>query len=306
MPQIQSLRSHVPNVHHAALLILSGLFKKVILATLLYESGVPNAFYDPESQTALGLWIASFGYTAQLYCDFSGYTDMALGIALLFGFILPPNFASPYTATNIGDFWKRWHISFSQWLRDYIYLPLGGSWKSPNRISLNLFLTFLFCGIWHGASWGYIIWGGIHGIGLAAHKRRRDILRKKGIDPTRSLSLGQALIGWSYTILFVSLSRVVFQTPDLEHAQIFYIRMFDPYTSGESISWMMILIICITFAINLWGSRIFAVLSSLSAPTNPKPSFNRMIGYTFLIISTLYVLFTLMPSGIPPYLYARF
>ena len=306
IPQLENPRKHILNVHQAIILILLGLFKKVILATYLYESGVPNAFFDPESQSALGLWNACFGYTAQLYCDFSGYTDMARGIALLFGYTLPKNFASPYAATNLGDFWKRWHISFSQWLRDYIYLPLGGSRKKPFRVSINLFLTFLFCGIWHGASWGYIIWGGIHGIGLALHKRERDKLRTQGINPNTAKPFLQSFGGWLYMIGFVALSRVVFQCPDLEHAWLFYKRMFDLSASGESISIMMTICILATLGLNLWGESIIERINQYFSPIQTVPSFQTIIKHTILITIILYALFSCMPNGIPPYLYARF
>ena len=305
IPQIENPRAYIPNIHHAVLLILSGVIKKVLLATLLFESGVPNAFWDPESQTTMGLWIAGFGYSAQLYCDFSGYTDMALGIALLFGYVLPPNFASPYSATNLGDFWKRWHMSFSQWLRDYIYLPLGGSWKSPLRVSLNLFLTFLFCGLWHGASWGYILWGGIHGIGLAINKRRRDAKRKRGIHPTEQTPFF-AVLGWLYTMLFIMLSRIVFQAPDLELAWVYYTRMFSWHSNGEAISYSMLFLSMVAFASNFFGPILFSFLSDKIAPQEPNPRFFSVLGGSILVILCFYIIFGFMPSGIPPYLYARF
>ena len=180
LPQIHRKPEYtVHNTVLASNLIISGLFKKIILATILHEHGVSEAFQDPESYSMIGLWGAMFGYTIQLYCDFSGYTDLARGSALLLGFHLPDNFNRPYTASNLGEFWQKWHISFSQWLRDYIYIPLGGSFRSPLRVSFNLFLTFLFCGFWHGASWGYILWGALHGIGLALHKRNRDRRRQR-------------------------------------------------------------------------------------------------------------------------------
>ena len=264
---------------------------------------VPQAFLDPEGLSALSLWVAAFGYTAQLYCDFSGYTDLALGLALLLGFTLPPNFASPYVATNLGDFWKRWHMSFSRWLRDYIYIPLGGAWCSPNRISINLFLTFLFCGIWHGASMGYLIWGAVHGLGLAVHKRRRDHKRKKGVDPTRPSSFSVACLGWMYTISFITFSRIVFQTPDLEHAWSYYTRMFNPLATGLAISWEQVVLILITFGINLWGPSVFQALSK--SMEKPQSTFSS-VGYILLFVAAMFSLFSLMPSGIPPFLYARF
>ena len=306
IPQLENPRKHIINVHQAVILILLGLFKKVILATYLYESGVPGAFIDPESQSALGLWGACFGYTAQLYCDFSGYTDMARGIALLFGYTLPKNFSAPYAATNLGDFWKRWHMSFSQWLRDYIYLPLGGSRKSPLRVSVNLFLTFLFCGVWHGASWGYIIWGSIHGIGLALHKRHRDHQRMQGIDPNSPKPFIDAFGGWLYMIGFVALSRVVFQCPDLETAWVYYTRMLSPTATGDELSIMMIFCIVITLSLNIWGKTALNRLDTYFSPSNTVPSSYSIIKHTILITLIFYILFSCMPSGIPPYLYARF
>ena len=114
--------------------------------------------------------MAVYGYSIQIYCDFSGYTDIAIGIALLLGFRLPINFNSPYKAINITDFWRRWHISLSSWLRDYLYIPLGGNRKGKVRMHVNLMITMLLGGLWHGASMRFVIWGGLHGIGLVIHK----------------------------------------------------------------------------------------------------------------------------------------
>lgn len=118
------------------------------------------------------------GYAMQIYCDFSGYSDMAIGIALIMGFRLAKNFNFPYKSRNLTDFWRRWHISLSSWLRDYVYIPLGGNRKGLRRTYINNMATMLIGGLWHGASWKFVFWGGMHGAGLAIHKACRPLLGK--------------------------------------------------------------------------------------------------------------------------------
>ena len=148
LPQIEAEPAkHVPNTSEAMVLLMSGLFKKMILSSLLFEYGVMDPFQDPEAYSAAALWLAIAGYSVQLYCDFSGYTDMARGFALLLGFHIPDTKA-PYATTNLGEFWQRWHITFFQWLRDYVYIPLGGSLvSSSGEFSPIHFLTFF--GLWY-------------------------------------------------------------------------------------------------------------------------------------------------------------
>ena len=148
-----------------------GLFKKVIIADT-FAIWVKNGFDTSTTLDLIGGWTSSLAYTFQLYFDFSGYCDMAIGAALLFNIRLPINFNSPYKSLDIRDFWRRWHITLGRFLRDYIYIPLGGSKASSSkfgglaRTCVNLFITFLIGGIWHGAGWGFVIWGVLHGIAL--------------------------------------------------------------------------------------------------------------------------------------------
>ncbi|MEC8380547.1 MAG: MBOAT family O-acyltransferase [Myxococcota bacterium] len=300
LPQITAdpLKS-IPDVAESARLILSGLFKKTVVATILFEFGVHDAFQNPEGYSAVGLWGAMIGYSIQLYCDFSGYTDMARGFALLMGYRIPENFRHPYAVTNLGEFWKRWHITFSQWLRDYIYIPLGGSHCPAWRVSLNLFLTFLFCGFWHGASWGYVIWGAAHGIAMAAHKKNRDRKRRKGIDPNAPTPVFEAIIGWAYTFLFVALSRVVFQSPSLELAWIYYQRLFSHTAYGTGAEGILVLAIVIGLGMNFFGPRIekWTSRQMLALP-------NMLLLSTTML--TLFIILLLRPGGVAPYLYFRF
>lgn len=157
------------DVTYGLKLMAWGYFKKIVIADS-YAIYV-NMIYDSVNQYhGFSLFLATLMFTIQIYCDFSGYSDIAIGIARLFGIHIPQNFKSPYFASSIKDFWSRWHISLSQWLRDYLYIPLGGNRKGTTRAYLNLLITFVISGLWHGANWTYVLWGGIHGIGQIIEK----------------------------------------------------------------------------------------------------------------------------------------
>ena len=156
--------------------IVSGLFKKAVISDYISVNFVERIFENPGLYSGLENLFGVYGYALQIYCDFSGYSDMAIGIALLLGFHFPPNFASPYKSDSVTDFWRRWHISLSTWLRDYLYISLGGNRKGKFRMYVNLIVTMLLGGLWHGASWNFIAWGGLHGVALAVHKYFRGFL----------------------------------------------------------------------------------------------------------------------------------
>jgi alginate O-acetyltransferase complex protein AlgI len=169
----QLFRPRNPNairVNRALILIVAGLFKKVIISNTLATRLVEPVFAAPQTFGGWDILLSIYGYAAQIYCDFSGYTDIAIGCALLLGYRLPKNFNFPYTATDPQDFWKRWHISLSSWLRDYLYIPLGGSRGGKGRMLLNLMITMLLGGLWHGAAWTFVIWGALHGAYLIVHR----------------------------------------------------------------------------------------------------------------------------------------
>lgn len=152
-------------------LIVIGLFKKVVIANTLATLLVDDIFANPAAMSASQVLLGIYGYAAQIYCDFSGYTDIAIGCALLLGYRFPLNFDSPYVSASPQEFWRRWHISLSSWLRDYLYIPLGGSRKGPWRTQINLVVTMLLGGLWHGAAWNFVAWGAWHGLLLAAHRQ---------------------------------------------------------------------------------------------------------------------------------------
>ena len=158
--------------------LMSGLVKKAVISDYISVNFVERVFDNPALYSGLENLMGVYGYALQIYCDFSGYSDMAIGIALLLGFRFPDNFRSPYQSASVTEFWRRWHISLSSWLRDYLYISLGGNRKGRLRTYFNLIMTMLLGGLWHGASLNFVVWGGLHGIALALHKAFRSALHR--------------------------------------------------------------------------------------------------------------------------------
>lgn len=209
MPQFDSLKNkmfHYKNFAQGLFLFSLGLFKKVIIADT-FSTWVVHGFANSAALTTIEAWATSLSYTLQLYFDFSGYTDMALGLALMFNIKLPINFNSPYTALNITDFWRRWHITLGRFLRDYIYMPLGGNRLGHSRTYCNLMATFLICGIWHGAGWNFFFWGFLHGAALVIHRTWRLC----------NLNMPK-ILAWFLTFNFFNFSLVFFRAKDWEEA----------------------------------------------------------------------------------------
>ncbi|MGH2848129.1 MAG: MBOAT family O-acyltransferase [Thermoleophilaceae bacterium] len=190
-------------------LIAGGLVKKTVIADELARGVVDPVFNDPGAHSGLEVLLAIYAFAAQIYCDFSGYTDMAIGLALLLGYQLPQNFNRPYLARSLQEFWRRWHMTLSRWLRDYLYIPLGGNRDGPRRTYRNLMLTMLLGGLWHGAAWTFLIWGGIHGGAMCAERWARE--RFEGFRMP-----GWA--AWLITFHVVCLAWVFFRSPDLSTA----------------------------------------------------------------------------------------
>jgi D-alanyl-lipoteichoic acid acyltransferase DltB (MBOAT superfamily) len=171
VPQMYSgYKVHKDEASQALFLILNGLIKKIVIADYISVNFVDRVFDSPLSYSGVENLLAIYGYSIQIYCDFSGYTDIAIGLALWMGFRLPINFNSPYKALNITDFWRRWHMSLSSWLKDYLYIPLGGNRKGEGRTYINIIATMVLGGLWHGANIRFVIWGALHGVFLAIHK----------------------------------------------------------------------------------------------------------------------------------------
>lgn len=217
LPQLFETPEFDPDEHSYALYLLAvGFTKKVVVADYLAVNFVDRVFQNPAMYSSLEVATGVYGYAIQIYCDFSGYTDIAIGSALLLGFQLPENFNRPYLATSLRTFWHRWHISLSSWLRDYLYIPLGGSHYGTWMTYRNLFITMLLGGLWHGASWNFVIWGAVHGLGLAG-TRMYQRWRKRtypDFEPGRLWTVASVFL----TFHFVCFAWIFFRAPDFAAA----------------------------------------------------------------------------------------
>jgi len=212
LPQIrQKISVSKEDIGRAVFLISAGLFKKAVISDYININFVDRVFDQPALYSGFENLMALYGYAIQIYCDFSGYSDMAIGLALLMGFKLQLNFNAPYKSASITEFWRRWHISLSSWLKDYLYISLGGNRKGKLRTYVNLLITMLLGGLWHGASWKFVIWGGLHGLALAVEKFFASLLPVK-----RNWTL--RLLGIILTFHFVCFCWIFFRAADYKTA----------------------------------------------------------------------------------------
>ena len=213
---------------HALFLISKGLIKKIIISDFIAVNFIDRVFDMPTVYSGFENLMAVYGYGLQIYCDFSGYTDIAIGVALILGFRLPVNFNSPYKAASLSEFWKRWHISLSRWLKDYLYISLGGNRKGKFRTGINLIITMLLGGLWHGASLQFVIWGGLHSIGLVISKIWAGIFGD-WIKPGR---IGRAIAVF-VTFQFVSFCWIFFRATDMDNVFIMLKQIFEDFSPGS-------------------------------------------------------------------------
>ncbi|MFD1036422.1 MBOAT family O-acyltransferase [Sphingomonas hankookensis] len=276
----------------ALLLILWGLFKKAVIASQLAGALVDPAFFDPTSRSSFDLLFGAYGYAVQIYCDFSAYSDMAIGLAALLGYTFPRNFDQPYRAASLQDFWRRWHISLSSWLRDYLYIPLGGSRKGPVRTYLNLFLTMLLGGLWHGASWSFVIWGALHG-GWLAIERFWSRHRPAGL-PRAPRCMGILL-----TFHIVVLGWIFFRAQGEGEAFAYLGQLF----AGD---WRNTLVTPLSLALVALGLAIHAVPVGILQATAARvrhhaaPVIGLSLGVLILIVDAM------RPEGVAPFIYYQF
>ena len=211
---------------------LLGLFKKLVIADRL-ATLVDPVFAAPDEYKSQVVWLAVVSYAIQIYCDFSGYTDMAIGLAHAFGFKLSRNFDMPYLAANISEFWRRWHISLSSWLRDYLFIPLGGSRGTSWQTVRNLMLTMTLGGLWHGATWTFVGWGVLHGFYLVVHRQFQSLARSRPALAAAVTSTPGTALRIAATFLAVCLGWVLFRAPTFESAWTIFERLAVP-TFGKS------------------------------------------------------------------------
>ena len=207
-------------------LVVIGIIKKAVIADYIAQYN-DLIFNNPELYTGVQALMGVLGYTMQIYCDFSGYSDMAIGLALIMGFRLGINFNSPYKSKNLTEFWRRWHISLSQWLRDYVYIPLGGNRKGTFRMYLNNFLTMLIGGLWHGAAWKFVFWGAMHGMGLAIHKLLKPYLAKV---PENWIT---NFVSWSLTFVYVSFLWIFFRATNFSDSILIFRNIFVDFNISQ-------------------------------------------------------------------------
>ena len=241
-------------------LIATGLTKKIVFADYVSVNLVDRVFDTPEGYTATEVVVALYGFTLQIYMDFSGYTDVARGSAKLFGIELPENFDRPYQARSPAEFWRRWHMTLSTWLRDYLYFPLGGSRLGPVRTYVNLWLTIFLIGLWHGASWNFVIYGALQGTAVALHRfvsrmggRGDNEIEKH--DP-RWLTVLKVL----GTLQFVVFSRILFRASDFDNARDVTLQMFSGTWSTANVAPTVWLALVIGFALHYTPRRWYGLM----------------------------------------------
>jgi len=277
---------------------LLGLIQKVVFADNVAVF-VDPVFAEPAMYDAATLWLAMAAYGVQIFCDFSGYSLMAIGVALVMGFHLPENFRAPYISRSITEFWRRWHISLSFWLRDYLYISLGGNRRGKVRTDVNLMLTMLLGGLWHGAGWNFVLWGFLHGAALIAHKHwsRRTRLEER-LDGTSRTAYG--LLAWAVTLLFALLCWVPFRAADFPTTMTYLAGLFS---AQGSVHWLhvgtlyLVGIMFVWHVMNVVPNRIISVVPS-KTPLRWAPLWT----LAFLILAAM----MFAPTGASPFIYFQF
>ena len=291
LPQLERPRDarKVDNAR-AFFLILSGLFLKVVIANHLASHIVDDVFAAPNRHSSLEVLVAVYAYAVQIFADFCGYTNIAIGIALLLGFQFPQNFNSPYAAVSLQDFWRRWHMTLSRWLRDYLYIPLGGNRKGGLLTYRNLLATMLLGGLWHGAAWTFVVWGGIHGLGLA-------IERAFGIRPTSPIA---RWVGRIVTFHVVCFAWIFFRADSFARAGQMLERLFTAWgRPSPLVTTSVVLAIVVGIAGQYIRPSAFGALLR---------GFQRLpvLAQAATVAVVLMVVNTLGPEGVAPFIYFRF
>ena len=278
----------------ALLLILGGLFKKVVIANYLSSGLVDPVFAAPTDYRGPDLLFAVYGYAVQIYCDFSAYSDMAIGLAALVGFRFPANFNQPYRAERLREFWQRWHISLSSWLRDYLYKPLGGNRNGRLKTYRNLMITMLLGGIWHGAGWKFVAWGALHGGGLTAERLLTPWLGRHAQSPAARI------VATLVVFHFVCLAWIFFRAEDFAMARL--------YIGGLGSGWSGGLQQAGPFAVALIALGMAGQFTPDALFERTAAAFGRLpvwgIGVTAGIVVA--AINALGPEGVAPFIYFRF
>ena len=275
-------------------LIAVGLFKKVVVASYLADRIVDPLFSNPQQHGGVEALVGIYAYAIQIYADFSGYTDMAIGLAALLGFRFPQNFNSPYVATSVQDFWRRWHMTLSRWLRDYVYIPLGGSRKGRRRTFINIFLTMLLGGLWHGAAWTFVAWGALHGGWQVLERLWRE--RVSGGEHREPSAVG-TWVGRLVTFHVVCLGWVFFRADSFGTAGDVLSQLLQP--SPTPLNLVVLLVVGLMLLSQLVPSDMVDRARSSLAEVHPA-----VLGLG--LASALVVVDVLGPEGVAPFIYFQF
>ena len=292
LPQLAKPADSPPPIAPAVVLIVGGLFKKVVLANYLATDLVDPVFFDPASFGAADLVIAAYGYAIQIYCDFSAYSDIAIGVAALLGYRFPVNFDQPYRASTLRDFWRRWHISLSSWLRDYLYKPLGGDRRGKWRTGINLAITMLLGGLWHGASWKFVFWGALHGGGLAVE-------RALGLRGLRQTSQVTRLAATLLVFHFVCLGWIFFRADSYGTAWTYLTGIAVLRPGIAQASPFVLALLLLGFMMQVVPRDLPQRLGGALEPM-PRWALGALAGVAVVLIDAM------GPPGVAPFIYFQF
>jgi alginate O-acetyltransferase complex protein AlgI len=300
IPQLDVRRDprHI-DVAGAGYLIFGGLFKKVVVSSFLATTIVDPVFADPSRVSAFEAIVGVWAYAIVIYSDFSGYTDIAIGVAKLLGFQFPVNFDRPYSARSLQDFWRRWHMTLSRWLRDYLYIPLGGSKKGEIRTYVNIMVTMVLGGLWHGAAWTMIIWGAYHGAGQCLGAWRRARAKAAGTEPAETP--GRIWLQRVITFNLVCIGWVFFRADTLATALALIKQIVTGWdTAGTGlVSPLVLVVIALMLALQFAPHATAEVVQDRLSALRPW-----VMGVGFA--TALFVIATLGPQGVAPFIYFQF
>ena len=280
-------------------LIAQGLVKKVVISSYLATNLVDPVFDVPGEHSRLDVLLAIYGYSVQIYADFSGYTDIAIGCALLLGFRFPQNFDSPFRALSIRDFWRRWHISLSTWLRDYVYIPLGGNRGGRLRTARNLGLTMVLGGLWHGAAWTFLVWGAIHGAALIVERFvGGSIQRSRSTESTANPASWVLAVRWFVTLNVVGVAWVFFRADSVGRAWELLERLVIGGAPSQLISGLAVAVVVTAIGAQLVPQLVDRLRLELgrAAP----------VAQAIALAAALTTIDALGPDGVAPFIYFQF
>lgn len=305
IPQIfKPLKVTDAMVGRGVFLIATGLIKKTVIADFISANFVDRIFDQPALYTGLENLFGVYGYALQIYCDFSGYSDMAIGIALLMGFHFNLNFDSPYQSKNITEFWRRWHISLSTWLKDYLYISLGGNRKGRIRTYINLFITMLLGGLWHGAGFRFVLWGAMHGVALALHKLYVEVFPAVKENKSRFRPFFSNLLTIFITFHFVCFCWIFFRAASMETAMQMIRQIafhFNPQIFMEFIGGYKNVLLMM-----LLGYVLHFIPKSLELKTQEGVTSLPLLWKVAFLVAVIFLVIQFKSSEIQPFIYFQF